>query len=634
MLVPDTPRSTTSSNNTLSAIKMMAVSLYNSFPSSSIPSSPVIHKFTQSMMEENIDNAELIIKKWAPSTSSVTFATSLFHQRKEAKEFLKCVKDLRRAMHFLVSEHRASAKLVLAQKLMQIAMNRLEKELYLILSAHHDQLDPESVSGPSSDGSSNFEDEDEEGSEEEIKLVGESIANVEREATYAMSDLKSIADCMISAGYGKECIKIYKLIRKSIVDEGLYLLGVERLRSSHIQKMNWEALEHLIKNWLNAVKIAVKTLFNGEKALCDHVFSASETLRESCFSEITKEGAINLFRFPELIVKSKKSPERIFPLMELHEALSNLWPEIELIFNSESTSAIKLQALSSLQKLGASVHAILSDFESTIQKDSSKTPVLGGGIHPLTRTAMSYISSLADYSGILSDIVSDSPSLRNTPLPESYFESPTSDDNSTPEVSVRLAWLILTLLCKLDSKAEVYKDVSLSYLFLANNLQFIIEKVCTTRLKLVLGEDWISKHTKKLKQYAVNYEIMAWNKVFSSLPEKPYQELPPEAIKERFQRFNAAFLEAYKKQTSWIVPDGKLRDELKVSIATKLVAAYREFCDTYLVMLSGEKNLETLVRFGPDDLGNYLSDLFHGAAISGSSSSSSSLSSSRGCIPR
>ncbi|KAF2321069.1 hypothetical protein GH714_033487 [Hevea brasiliensis] len=389
MILSETPKSnhTTMARkgwSTLLFSSSKTLSSFNSFPSSSFPSSPAVHKFTESMMEENIENAESIIRKWDPDSAAVTHVTSLFHQRKEAKEFLKSVKDLRLAMHFLVSEHSASDKLVLAQNLMQIAMKRLEKELYQILSAHRDQLDPESLSGLSSDGSSNFEDDDEIGSEEEIKIAGESITKVEREATNAMSDLRSIAHCMISAGYGKECIKIYKLIRKSIVDEGLYLLGVEKFRSSQIQKMNWEALEHLTKNWLNAVKIAVKTLFGGEKALCDHVFSASQTIRESCFTDITKEGATNLFRFPELIAKCKKTPERIFLLMELHEALSNLWPEIELTFNSESTSEIKSQAFSSLQRLGESVRAILFDFESTIQKDSSKTTVLGGGIHPLT----------------------------------------------------------------------------------------------------------------------------------------------------------------------------------------------------------------------------------------------------------
>ncbi|EOY18385.1 Exocyst subunit exo70 family protein H2 [Theobroma cacao] len=607
--------------------------------SSSPPISPTVsspgHTFSEFMMEENIENAESIITKWDVNSSSLTQVTSLFHQnRKEAREYLKCVGDLRRSMHFLVSQKSASYKLVLAQKLMQMAMKRLEKEFYQILSSNREQLDPESVSSLSSDGSGSFYVEHELVSEDEaeLKKAGESITEVERVSALVMSDLKAIAECMTSCGYGKECIKIYKLFRKSIVDRGLYLLGIERLKSSQINKMHWEALEHTIKNWLNAVKIAVRTLFTGEKILCDHVFAASETIREACFAEITMEGAINLFRFPELIAKSKKEPERIFWLLEFHEAISELWPEIETIFNSALTSAIKLQALSSLHRAGDSVSAILSNFRSSIQKDSSKTLVAGGGIHPLTRSAMSYISSLADYGRVLSDIVADHPPPGNSPSSESYFENPTSIDGPTSAGSVHLAWLILVLLCKLDRKAELYKDVSLRYLFLANNLQFIIDRVHTTNLKYLLGDKWASMHTKKIKQYALRYESLAWNKVFSSLPEGTSSVLSPEAVKDCFRRFNAAFDEAYMKQTLWLVPDGKLRDELKVSIARKLTPAYREFYETQLVALSGEENLEVLVRIAPDDLGNYLSDLFHGTPCSSNSLSSSSHS--RGCLPR
>ncbi|KAJ6720358.1 EXOCYST SUBUNIT EXO70 FAMILY PROTEIN [Salix viminalis] len=413
---------------------------------------------------------------------------------------------------------------------------------------------------------------------------------MERITALAMSsDLKSIADCMIRSGYSSECIKIYKNIRKSIVDEGLYLLGIEELRPSQILKMNWEALEHLIKNWLSAVKIAAKTLFSGEKALY----------------------------FLSLWLSARKLPERIFPLMELYEALSDIQPDVELIFDSESTSEIKLQVVSSLNGLSESIRAILSDFESTIQKDSSKTLIVGGGIHPLTRKVTSYISSLADYSRILSDIVADSSPTKNTAFPGAYLESPTSVAGSAQAVSAHLDWLILVLLCKLDRKAEGYKDMSLSYLFLANNLQFILEKVCTTRLYVLLGEDWVFNHAKKVIQYASTYETMAWGNVFSSLPEKNSPQLSPEAAKECFQRFDAAFEEACKKQASWVVPDKKLRDELKVSIAKELIPAYREFCDTHKVML---KDYEVFVRFGPDDLRNYLSDLFHGTAISGSAS--------------
>ncbi|EXB65359.1 Exocyst complex component 7 [Morus notabilis] len=619
-----------------------AFSPSHSLPTYYSPSSPKQHTFSVAMMEENIDNAEKTITKWDLTSSSYTKLTFLFQDsRKDATEFIKSVKELRRAMHYLVAENSASSKLVLAQKLMQTAMKRLEKEFYQILSKNRDHLNPESISSRSSVGSSSFGEEDDAQSNDELEILSESVTEVKKVSEIAMSDLKSIADCMIVCGYGKECVKIYKVIRKSIIDEGLYGLRIERFKSSQVQKLNWEALVGTIKNWINAIKIAVKTLFNGEKILCDHVFSASVTIKDSCFYEITKAGAIDLFKFPELIARShKKSPERIFQLMELYEAFSELLPDIESIFSSESTSAIRSQALSSSLKLRDSIPSILQEFESKIQKNSSKTLIFGGGIHPVTQSVVDYISSLADHSGVLSGILAHYPPPGNSPLNESFFESlTTSSDSPAPDAaSVHLAWLILVLLCKLDCKAELYKDVSLSYLFLANNLNFIVEKVRTTNLRFLLGDEWISKHTKKVHQYTLSYETMAWTKALSSLPDNNASSpLSTEMVKESLRKFNAAFEEAYKKQASWIVQDGKLRDELKVSIANKLVPKYRQFYDANLdVLCSEEKNsLQLLVRFSPDDLGNYLSDLFHGASNSGSSksSSSSSLSPHR-CLSR
>ncbi|KAK8579656.1 hypothetical protein V6N13_142829 [Hibiscus sabdariffa] len=616
----------TSSNNTNHlniTLSKTPVSTF-SFPSSSAASTG----------EQRIRNAESIITKWDVNSSSLTRLTPLFHHnRKEAKEYLKCVMELRGSMHSLLSQNSSPHMLVLAQNLMQIAMKRLEKEFYQILSSNRERLDPESVSTSlSSDGSACFQcgDDDEDEVDDQLRTAGESISEVERVSALAMTDLKAIAECMSSSGYGKECVKIYKLFRKSIVDRGLYLLGIEKFKSSQINKMNWESLDHTIKNWLNAAKIAVKSLFNGEKILCDHVFSASQTIRDACFAEITMEGAKNLFKFPELIAQNKNSqPERIFRLLELHGAISELRPDIESIFNVELTSVIKFQALSSLQKVGDSVSTLLTSFGSSIRKDSSKTPVPGGGIHPLTQSAMSYISSLSDYDRILSDILSVHPSVENPRFPESYFNNPTVvEAPKQAAASVHLAWLILVLLCKIDSKAQLYKDLSLSYLFLANNLHFIINQVQTSNLQHLLGHQWLSKHTQKIKQYALSYESVAWIRVFKSLPERTTAELSHEAVKDCFKRFNAAFEEVYMKQISWSVPDGKLRDELKVSIAGKLVPVYKQFYETYATMSNGD-----LVRISPDDLGNYLSDLFHGTRISSSSFSSSS-SRSIGCLVR
>ncbi|XP_060960305.1 exocyst complex component EXO70H1-like [Cannabis sativa] len=601
-------------------------------PSYSLPTfvslSPPKQTFSLSMMEENIDNAQTIINKWNLNSSSYTKVTSLFQtNRKEGKEFIKSVKELRRAMNYLLAEYATSTKLVLAQQLMQIAMKRLERELYNILSENRDQLDHESISSNSSLGSSNFGDDDEARAEEELEIVDESTTEMGRVSVQVMSDLKSIADCMIGCGYGKECVKIYKVIRKSMIDEALYRLGIERFRSSYIHKMSFEDCNETIKKWLKAMKIAVKTLFNGERILCDHMFSASDTIRESSFYGVVKEGAVNLFRLPELVAKSKKSQERIFQLIELYEAFSDMWPEIDLIFNSQSTSSIMSQALSSTLKLRDSIHSILSNFESSIQKDSSKTVIPGGGIHPMTISVMDYISSLADHSGALCDVLTNyprSPSL--TKLQESLLESLSSSEQD--EASIHLAWLILVLLCKLDCKAELHKDVSLSYLFLANNLQFIVDKVHTSSLKFLLGEDWISKHMRMVHLYASHIESMAWTNVFSSLPDNESSPLSSDMAKETFRRFNVAFEEAYKKQISWIVQDTKMREELKISISNKLVPKYREFYEANLTLLSEESNLELLVKFSPDDLGNYLSDLFHGTSTSeGSHSFSSSPSS-------
>ncbi|XP_043698357.1 exocyst complex component EXO70H1-like [Telopea speciosissima] len=587
-------------------------------PLTSTPSTP-LHHFSESMIDEKVEQAKSIITKWDPNSSTIAKVTSLFYEsRFEAKEFLKSVNQLQQAMHFFASHNSSSShKLVHAQNLMQIAMKRLQKEFYQILSSNRDHLDPESVSARSSVS----EYEDDTGSDDEIQLAGKSISEVEKFSTLAMSDLSSIAECMISSGYGKECIKIYKIMRKSIVDEALYKLGVERLTSSQIRKMEWDVVELKIKNWLNAVKIAVKSLFHGERIVCDNVFSTtSDFVREACFSEITKEGAVFLFRFPEYVAKCHKSPEKIFRMLDLYDAISELWSDIDSIFSDDSTSVVRSQALNSLMMLGDTVRSMLSDFDSAIQKDSSKTPISGGGLHPLTRYVMNYLCFLTDYSGILSDIIANSPLPENTSLPEFYFDSPDPIDNPSSALATRMAWIILMLLCKIDGKARLYKDsAALAYLFLTNNLEYVVQKVQTSNLKFLLGEDWISKHKATVNQYAASYERVGWSKVLSSIPENPTMTL--EEAKQCFNNFNSAFEQTYTTQSSWVVTDRKLREEIKLSIAKKLVPAYGKFYRKYRGMLRSDNDTESVVRFAPDDLGNYLSDLFYGTGASGSASS-------------
>ncbi|KAK4772670.1 hypothetical protein SAY86_014445 [Trapa natans] len=624
------------------------------------PSSPIHCTLSDSLVEENVEMAEAIIAKWDPTNcSGVSKISMLFRDnRYEAKQFLSSIKNLQAAMHYYIKGDHHSDKLKRAQRLMQTAMKRLERELRDILSTNKEYLDPESISNQSPMTSmmaspnvqgNNYDNESDQ--EEEFRfLTGpESSPSMQSEedrtSSIAMTDLKAIADCMTAAGYGMECVKIYKIVRKSIVDEALYRHGVVRsMSTSEIQKMEWEALEGKIRSWLRAVKFSVRTIFYGERILCDHVFSSSPLIRQSCFNEITQEAALALFGFPERVAKCKKlSAEKMFQTLDMYEAIANLWPEIEsIVFSDESASAVRSQAVNSLNKLGDAARSMLANFESAIEKDSSKFLVPGGGLHPLTRYVMNYITFLADYTEILSDIIPEWPVKAQPHLPELYFS--VNHESYSSVISARIAWIVLLMMCKLDRKAELYKDPALSYFFLANNLQYVVSKVQQSNLKDLLGNDWIAQHESKVKQYVASYERIGWRMVIESLPPPPAAAAPCStsadskgdlhlngAVREGFRRFNFEFELAYQKQLKWVVPDQKMRNSIKVSLSGKLMPAYTALYEAHGAcrMRDANSSRESVVKFSPEVLGKYLSELFldSGGSI-GSTTSSNSHSSS------
>ena len=545
-------------------------SIYRNRLPSSNSSSSTTHSSKKAATR--IEAAEALIQKWNSETSDYAKVTSLFsNDRNEAIQYIHHVNQLQRAMHSLVELEPSSPKLIHAQNLMQIAMKRLQKEFYQILTMNQAYLDSESSSvGSFSTSFSSFDGGKLE--EDDVHDGEDCISEVERVSSDVVDDLKIIADCMVSNGYGKECVNVYTTVRKSIVDEGVYKLNVEERSFSKVNKMDWEVLEMKINCWLEAVKISVRTLFAGERNLCERIF-ASNSIREACFGEISRDGTTLLFRFPELVAKRKKlTPEKIFCLLDMYAAITVLLPEIELIFSFNSTSGVKSQAYNSQQRLVESVRNIFSEFESAILKDSSKSLANFGGVHSLTTQTIQYLTKLTDYNNVLSEIFFDiSPSL-SSPLPESYLYSRESSNNSTEtetEFSIRIAWLILVLLCKINVKSKQCKNISLSYLFLANNLQHVVEKVRVSNLQYVLGDDWLLKHMEKVKRLVEKYERVAWGAVVSSLPKNPTTAISVAEARAIFMKFNLEFEKAYRKQNSFVMPESELREEIKASLGKK-----------------------------------------------------------------
>ncbi|KAM0948216.1 putative exocyst complex component Exo70, cullin repeat-like-containing domain superfamily [Dioscorea sansibarensis] len=571
-------------------------------------------------MEENINAAEPIVLKWDENTSSYAKITWLFSDdRAEAYQFLRAVAELQATMLFFVSSEHGGASvsrshsLARAQTLMQTAMRRLEREFYQILSANRDRLDPESISTHSSNSSVSVITDGGDDADEEIRAAGDFISEVENASVLVMTDLRDIADAMISAGYGKECVQIYRVIRKSIIDEGLYRLGFENHAPNKIQKLEWEALDLKIRSWTSAAKVAVKTLFSGERSLCDHVFGGSEPIRESCFADVAKDAAVQFLGFAESVTRTKRSPEKLFRMLELYDTISDLCSDIATIFSFESTAAVRSQAITALQKLSETAKSTINDFEAAIQKDASKIPPPGAGIHPLSSYATIYITSLADYEAPLAEILEERAIQTRTSLPDLYSDgtvsSPStasfsSDEGIRSTMAARLARLLFVLICKLESKAGIYKEGSMSYLFLANNLWFITRKVKESKLGFILGDEWVVRQAATARQHVGNYQRAAWGRVAAVAAEGM---TGPGEAGEKVRAFNVAFEEAMRSQGECMIADAELREEVRASIAGSIVPGYRILYDKCCEVRESFMNV---VRYSPDDVRTRVTGLF------------------------
>ena len=69
-------------------------------------------------------------------------------------------------------------------------------------------------------------------------------------------------------------------------------------------------------------------LFSGEKKVCDQIFDGMDPLKEQCFSDVIAGSLLMLLSFGDAIAKSKRSPEKLFVLLDMYELMRELQPEV------------------------------------------------------------------------------------------------------------------------------------------------------------------------------------------------------------------------------------------------------------------------------------------------------------------
>ncbi|KAJ1701440.1 hypothetical protein LUZ63_001219 [Rhynchospora breviuscula] len=436
----------------------------------------------------------------------------------------------------------------------------------------------------------------------------------------AIEDLRNIASRMIASGYWRECMQVYGSARKPAVDHNLRRLGIEKLSIGDVQRLTWETLASKVGRWIRSARAAIRIILASERRLCEMIFD-EEGLDEAPFAEAVKGAALQVLGFAEANSIGRRSPEKLFKMLDMYECLSDLMPDISAIFNSKSTEPIRQQAEEILLRLGDAARGILSEFENAVIKETSKSPVPGGTIHPLTRYVMNYLMVIPDYTATLAKLITSRPSYRLA-----GSEEPITIDDDFPQpkaqdpIAYHVVWIIFVLHRSLDIKTGGYKDVALSHLFAMNNIHYIVHKVKDTEeLREMVGEKYLQKLALAYTNAAISYERATWLPILRCLRDEGLHvtggfssSVSKSTLRERFRSFNASFEEAHRLQSMWQVPDTQLKEELRMSIGEKLLPAYRSFLGRFRQHIETGKHPELLIKYSVEDLEEAILDFFEG----------------------
>lgn len=533
--------------------------------------------------------AEQVILRWE-SFDSVLWDAS----EEEIAEYLDAVDEL---IYFL--ESGSSVKDQDHDAALQLAMGRLEDEfrhllirITLPIDAEREYAEPKNP-------------------KELLSRTRSGCPKIELVLPDAISDLKEIADRMFWAGYEKELCQVYISVRREILHEYLSVLGFQAVSIEQVQKTDWKDLDGKMKKWILALKI-MATVLTEEKTISEQIFAASEDLSEECFVLAAKSSVLQILNFGDAISISPRSADKIFRMLEMHEALQEAIAVLQSLFSEDQ---ICREADGILKRLGEAIRCIFMEFSNSVRREDSRKPLQGGDIHPLTRYVMNYAKLLLEFSSSL-DMILD---CELVPEELKLGDDDQFTGDRTP-LTQRLFLLISYLESNLELKSKDYEDEGLQCIFMMNNIFYVVQKVQQSKLLTVLGDHWVRKRRGRVNRFATRYLRASWGQTWSYLTDdglggirgRIFNASSKMAIKESFKTFNIGFEEIYRIQTSWKVSDLQLREELRISIAEMIIPAYRSFFGRFGSQLEGGRNAAKYIRYTPDELEACLSNFFEG----------------------
>ncbi|KAK1423231.1 hypothetical protein QVD17_18528 [Tagetes erecta] len=436
-----------------------------------------------------------------------------------------------------------------------------------------------------------------------------------------ISNLNKLAKGLISGGHESECTELYFFVRRNAMEENLKLRRFDKFSIDEMQKMQWDPIEKEVSSWTHMFKQFCTSLLPSERRLADAVFNDEKAISNKLFTSLTRIVLLIFLSFAEAVMLTKRSAEKLFKYLDIYETLRDTIPEIEKLISDEGLHQLKSSASLINTMLGESIYNIFLELETSIKTDASKTPVPGGAVHPITRYAMNYLKYACEYSNTLEQIFREH---KRIVRPESEFGSDSgselehqhSQSNEMSPFQSQLLKIMDLLDANLETKSKLYKDPSLSLIFMMNNGRYILQKTKGTgEIRTLLGDPWVRKRSSDLRIYHTNYKRETWTRLLQCLSHDGLSvngKVMKPVLKERFKSFNAMFDEIHRTQVTWVVSDEQLQSELRVSISAIVIPAYRSFMGRFSQVFTPGRQTEKYIKYQPEDIETCIEELFDG----------------------
>ncbi|KAL9227316.1 hypothetical protein vseg_003018 [Gypsophila vaccaria] len=543
--------------------------------------------------KERLRSAQEMIMAWETNDCMISEAPP-----EAAREYVGSVHEVTSLLDRfkgMVSEEDGIEECVsLGESVVQVAMSRLEEELhYILVQKRRSYQEPSRADDGDDDDESDDDDDDDD--ETTFDLIEPEVVPF----------LKSIKSIMFEAQYDQEFCATYTRIQKEVLEDCLIGIGMEKNSIDELLKMDWTVLDSKIKTWVQVIKTALHVYLTAEKRLCSQILGESTHAASSCFVNTTKSSMSCLLIFGHAMSLGPHTPEKLFSLLDMYEALAGVRGEIDDLYNEEDGPFVRAEFQEVMDRMGESAKATFLGFGNVILSDPSVDPFPGGGVHPLTSYVMNYIIVyLPDYCKTLDILVQDKC--------EDHRVAPSRATARDSVLGSHLRSLADKLKSNLEKKAHLYKDVALQNVFMMNNLHYIQHKVMGSELRCIIGDEWIRTQMVSYQQHATSYVRTTWSSVVAALREDGIPSGSGSGVraflKEKIRLFSVAFEEVYRNQTGWVIRDEQLKEELRISISQKVILAYQSFIGRH-----NKYDIEKYVKYDSDMLEELLQDFFEGS---------------------